>query len=128
MRLTLRTLLAFRSGLLSATDWQALSEKLGASPTAQALDERLDRLVQGPLRTGDLPDANEVSAYLSNDLPVDRVGAFEKQCLASHAALEETAACSAALTVMMTSVHKIDRELRNRILQMVADHGANGRL
>lgn len=104
MRLTLRTLLAWRDGLLSGGEHEELSARVSPGSVAQGL---LDRMQSLEKRTDvDVPkvegrglaaDANSVAEYLENVLPADSLEAFERICLESDRHLAEVSECHAML-------------------------------
>lgn len=104
MRLTLRTLLAWKDNLLSPHDQLALGEKVAASQAAPRLVERMrvatshPRLDTPPLDGhGVADDPNTVADYLDNVLAADRMEAFERACIESDVSLAEVASCHAIL-------------------------------
>lgn len=99
MRLTLRTLLSWKDGMLEPEVGRDLAARVEASADARALLERIDEVVARPTLAAPAPDApgfaaaaNTTAEYLDNVLPVERLGEFERVCFASEAQLAETAA------------------------------------
>jgi len=93
MRLTLRTLLAWKDGLLSPDEARELGAKVEASVAARHLAERIKNAVaRGPLPAVDT-DPNTVAEYLDNCLAAESLVPFERGCLESEARLAEVAAC-----------------------------------
>ncbi|MFM9026159.1 MAG: hypothetical protein ACKON7_12625, partial [Planctomycetaceae bacterium] len=99
MRLTLRTLLSWKDGMLDPEVGRDLAARVEASADARALLERIDEVVARPTLAAPAPDApgfaaaaNTTAEYLDNVLPVERLGEFERVCFASEAQLAETAA------------------------------------
>jgi len=107
MRLTLRTLLAWLDGLLSAEDQQVLADKVAASPVAPTLVRRIQDVVENAALAapridarGLADDTNSVAEYLDNCLPADRLEAFERICIESDVHLAEVASCHGVLAEM----------------------------
>jgi hypothetical protein len=93
MRLTLRTLLAWKDGLLPPDEARELGAKVEASVAARHLAERIKNAVaRGPLPAVDT-DPNTVAEYLDNCLAAEVLVPFERGCLESEARLAEVAAC-----------------------------------
>ena len=93
MRLTLRTLLAWKDGLLPPDEARELGAKVEASVAARHLAERIKNAVaRGPLPAVDT-DPNTVAEYLDNCLAAEALVPFERGCLESEARLAEVAAC-----------------------------------
>ncbi len=95
MRLTLRTLLSYRDGVLSPADQHELGQKLRASSTAQGISKRID----GARRVLKLPQfavepalhcsANDVSEFLDDAMQADRLFEIERVCLREDSLLSE---------------------------------------
>jgi hypothetical protein len=96
MRLTLRTLLAWRDHTLSPADRADMDAKVSASEAAHVLLARIDRV--GADDTLPAPhghaaaDPNAVAEYLDNVLPTAALDGFERACLQSDDLLAEVAA------------------------------------
>lgn len=96
MRLTLRTLLAWRDHTLSPADRADMDAKVTASEAAHVLLARIDRV--GADDTLPAPhghaaaDPNAVAEYLDNVLPTAALDGFERACLQSDDLLAEVAA------------------------------------
>jgi hypothetical protein len=101
MRLTLRTLLALRDGLLQGPERDDLVAKVTASTVAPRLIERIAELGT----RADLPapdaDPNTVAEFLDNVLAGDRLEAFERACLESETHLAEAADCHTLLAELV---------------------------
>ena len=104
MRLTLRTLLAWRDAVLPPDEQKTLGEKVAASPVAGPLIARLREVVQRPLLAaprldgrGLADDANSVAEYLDNALAADKLEPFERVCIESDVHLAEVSACHGLL-------------------------------
>lgn len=97
MRLTLRTLLSYRDGVLSAKDQEELGQKLRASATAQGIARRMDaarmqiKLPRYATEPGLQCNANDVSEFLDDVLEPDRLFEMERICLKEDALLSEVA-------------------------------------
>jgi len=104
MRLTLRTLLAWRDGLLDGAEAEELSAKVTDGSVARGLLERMSAL--GKRADIEIPkldgrglavDANSVAEYLENRLEAEKLEAFERICLESDRHLAEVSECHAFL-------------------------------
>jgi len=97
MRLTLRTLLSYRDGVLSAKDHEELGQKLRASATAQGIARRMDaarsqiKMPKYATEPGLQCNANDVSEFLDDVLESDRLFEMERICLKEDALLSEVA-------------------------------------
>ena len=104
MRLTLRTLLAWRDGLLTGPEQEELSARVAEGSVARGLLDRMEQVEQrsdvDPPKVegrGLAADANTVAEYLENVLPAESLEAFERICLESDRHLAEVSACHAFL-------------------------------
>lgn len=107
MRLTLRTLLSWKDGMLDPVAADDLAARVEASADARALVSRIDEVVGRPTLSAPAPDAagfavaaNTTAEYLDNVLPVESLGEFERVCFASEAQLAETAATHEILAAL----------------------------
>ena len=98
MRLTLRTLLSYRDGVLPQKAHEELGLKFRESQTAQSLASRIDRSQSPPASLASelaqieqTCSPNEVSAFLDGGMSLDRVFAMERKCIGSDAMLAELA-------------------------------------
>lgn len=125
MRLTLRTLLAYRDGVLDSKDAALLESKLRESSTAQQISQRIDDGMANP-RLAPIPvdakefgfDANHIAEYLDDTIPVDQIPAMERCCLENNALLSEVGSCHRVLTKALSAPVDIPWELRDRILAL----------
>jgi hypothetical protein len=96
MRLTLRTLVAWRDHTLSPADRLDMDAKVAASEAAHVLSDRIDRAIADdtlpPPHGHAAADPNAVAEYLDNVLPVAALDGFERACLQSNELLAEVAA------------------------------------
>lgn len=98
MRLTLRTLLSYRDGVLPQKAHEELGLKFRESQTAQSLANRIDRSQTPPASLASelaqieqTCSPNEVSEFLDGGMSLDRVFAMERKCIGSDAMLAELA-------------------------------------
>ncbi|XZE20694.1 hypothetical protein SH449x_000578 [Pirellulaceae bacterium SH449] len=127
MRLTLRTLLAYRDGVLDSKDAALLESKLRDSSTAQQISQRIDDGMANP-RLAPIPvdakefgfDANHIAEYLDDTIAVDQIPAMERCCLENNALLSEVGSCHRVLTKALAAPVDIPWELRDRILALPA--------
>jgi hypothetical protein len=117
MRLTVRTLLAWRDRVLSKEDQRDLDEKVLSHDAAQEIEQRIERVL-GNL---DLPSprvdaaglsasANSMAEFLDNALPEECLGSFESNCIESDVQLCEAAECHQFLSEMLGQ-HELMAEL-----------------
>lgn len=117
MRLTVRTLLAWRDCVLSEEDQRDLDEKVLSHDAAQEIERRIERVL-GNL---DLPSprvdaaglsasANRMAEFLDNALPEECLGSFESNCIESDVQLCEAAECHQFLSEMLGQ-HELMAEL-----------------
>ncbi|MCS7237012.1 MAG: hypothetical protein NZ899_01930 [Thermoguttaceae bacterium] len=134
MRLTLRSLLAYRHGLLSPQEAEELARKIEESAFARDLLERIGEVLRrrsGELVSGDEEgthlDPNTVAEYLDHVLPPERVPDFERICFESDQQLAEIASCHLILTKVLTEPVQISEESRQR-MYAIAESSSAGAL
>ncbi len=135
MRLTLRTLLSWKDGMLDPNAAAELAAKIEASAAARQLAARIDDVVARPTLSATPLDAtafaaaaNSTAEYLDNVMPADRIGEFEQVCFASDAQLAETAATHETLASWSREPEPaLDRAARRRLLAAVQGRAATGR-
>jgi hypothetical protein len=130
MRLTLRTLLAWRDGLLSEADQAELGAKIAASAVAPQLLERIAEVAARPGLPapridgrGLAEDPNSAAEFLDNALPGERLEAFERICIDSDIHLGEATDCHALLAELArdpAALPVIDAQAKARLLATVA--------
>lgn len=125
MRLTLRTLLAHKDGVLDRSDAEILEGKIRASQFATSLRERMETCVRRrhlaapPVDGRGLgADPNSVAEYLDNTLEQERIPEFEKICLESDVQLAEVTACHQILSIVLEQPATVSAALRKRILEL----------
>jgi len=134
MRLTLRTLLAWKDRVLPEAELRALGEKVTASPVAGLLLERIDEVVARPQVGTARTDARglggdplSVARYLDNTLPDEQLEPFERICLESDIHLAEVASCHrilAGLGQEPSGLPPLDATTRARLLAALAQASA----
>lgn len=99
MRLTLRTLLSWKDGMLDADAARDIAARVESSEAARRLAERIDAVASdgslsaaAPDAAGFAADANTTAEYLDNTLEPGQLAEFERACFQSDALLAETAA------------------------------------
>lgn len=125
MRLTLRTLLALRDGVLDRNAAVELQQRLQQSGTAQAIAYRIDAVVGdrklNPLSVDERAtglDANDVAQFLDGTMQPDRVPGMERKCLDHNALLAEIAAVHQVLSRAMNEPVPIHPSLRTRLYSL----------
>jgi hypothetical protein len=125
MRLTLRTLLALRDGVLDRNAAIELQQRLQQSGTAQAIAYRIDAVVGdrklNPLSIDERAtglDANDVAQFLDGTMQPDRVPGMERKCLDHNALLAEIAAVHQVLSRAMNEPVHIHPSLRTRLYRL----------
>ena len=103
MRLTLRTLLAYRDDVVEPAQATDLAGKLARSNFAQRLNETLDELsarsTELSEKGDDWPlDENQLAAYFSDSLTPAEMVDFERACVQDDQLLAEVAECHALLS------------------------------
>jgi hypothetical protein len=122
MRLTLRTLLAYRDQVLEPKDAETLEQRLAESHAARAISDRITHLLANPLATPLAVDApefglnpNDVASFLDDAMAVDRVADMERKCLDNSALLAEVASCHQILAKTMRAPTHVPSSFRHRI-------------
>jgi len=107
MKLTLRTLLAWRDRVLPEQDHRELDQKVAATELAQKLEKRIRGvLAQTNLHTarvegrGLAASMNSVAEFLDNAMEPELLATFEANCVESDAQLCEVAECHQLLAGM----------------------------
>jgi len=97
MRLTLRTLLAWRDRTLPASHREEMDGKVATNAAAHLLTTRIDRAIAddslGAPGAAAASDLNAVAEYLDNVLPLAGLDGFERSCLGADDLLAEVASC-----------------------------------
>lgn len=113
MRLTLRTLLSYRDGVLSPKAHEELGQKFRDSQTAQNLANRIDQALLEPkplaselVEIEQTCSPNDVSEFLDGTMSLDRVFAMERKCIASNAMLAELASIHSILARELSGANK----------------------
>lgn len=127
MRLTLRTLLSWKDGMLEAEEARDLAAKVKASDGARQIVAKIADAVGRPTLTASPPDAvgfataaNTTAEYLDNVLPADQLERYERLCYASDAQLAETAACHEMLATWSREPRiPLDPAARSRLLAAI---------
>ena len=121
MRLTLRTLLAYRDGVLSPAETSDLHQRIKQTEVASNLLRRVENLVKhkqllAPKVNGEGlgGDANSVAEYLDDTLASEQVPEFERICIAeSDLVLAELAHCHQLLAEAMNSQVVVPQDLKS---------------
>ncbi len=125
MRLTLRTLLAYRDRVLNATELEDMHGRIQQSAMASNLLKRLESLAQRsnilapPIEGKGLgADANSIAEYLDDTLKGDKVPELERICLESDVQLAELAQCHSLLSAALSTAVDVPVTLRQRIVAL----------
>ncbi len=124
MRLTLRTLLAYRDRVLSPGDREDLHSRVQKSEPASNLLRRIDSVASQknlgapqPIGTGLGSDPNSVSEYLDDVMPAAQVPEMEVVCLNSDVQLGELAQCHTILSSAVLQQIDVPQPLYDRVLK-----------
>lgn len=130
MRLTLRTLLAYRDGVLSTADREDLHRRIQQSEDAGNLLKRVNatsKRIYGASPTivgkGLGGDPNSLAEYLDDVLISEKVPELERICLESDVYLAELASCHTLLSTAMSTRVNVPNSLR----QLAIDIGSEER-
>jgi hypothetical protein len=124
MRLTLRTLLAYRDGVLSPEDQSDLHQRIQENPHIGNLLRRINELsVQRAIPTPKLDadevgDPNVVAEYLDDVLTNEMVIELERLCLERGEFLCELAQCHALLSEAMHTQVAVPKTLQSLALKL----------
>jgi hypothetical protein len=126
MRLTLRTLLAYRDGVLSPAETSDLHQRIRKTEVASKLLRRVENLIKNkqllsPKLSGEGlgADANTVAEYLDDSLASEQVPEFERICIAeSDLVLAELAHCHQLLAEALNSQVVVSQELKTLVTNL----------
>jgi hypothetical protein len=125
MRLTLRTLLAYRDGVLSTADHADLHRRIQQSPDASNLLRRIEELTSSSdtlspkLESTGLAGPNVIAEYLDDALTSTRVAELERLFLEYNEHLCELAHCHQLLAEAMHTQVVVPKALEQLALQLV---------
>ncbi|HUP77554.1 MAG TPA: hypothetical protein VM260_03265, partial [Pirellula sp.] len=125
MRLTLRTLLAYRDGVLDPKDAAVLETKIKDSSTAQQISQRIEHEMQNR-RLAPIPvdarefgfDANLVAEFLDDTIPMETLPEMERKCLENNTLLSEIGSCHQILSRALSIPAHVTPSLRQRIREL----------
>ena len=138
MRLTLRTLLAYRDGVLDPKDAAVLEAKIKDSSTAQQISQRIEHEMQNR-RLAPIPvdarefgfEANLVAEFLDDTIPMETLPEMERKCLENNTLLSEIGSCHQILSRALSIPAPISAALRQRIRDLpnnpLANHSADAK-
>ena len=122
MRLTLRTLLAYRDGVLDSKDAAILEAKIRDSSTAQQISKRIAeemhnrRLAPIPVDAREFGfEANMVAEFLDDTISMETLPEMERKCLENNTLLSEIGSCHQILSKALSIPTPIPVSLRERI-------------
>jgi hypothetical protein len=139
MRLTLRTLLAYRDGVLDPKDAAILEAKIQESSTAQQISQRIEQDMRNR-KIAPIPvdarefgfEANRVAEFLDDTIPTETLPEMERQCLENSMLLCEIGCChqilSRALTIPATIPNSLRQRVRNLMSQPISHSGNLSRI
>jgi len=139
MRLTLRTLLAYRDGVLDPKDAAILEAKIQESSTAQQISQRIEQDMRNR-KIAPIPvdarefgfEANQVAEFLDDTIPTEILPEMERQCLENSMLLCEIGCChqilSRALTIPATIPNALRQRVRNLMSQPISHSGNLSRI
>ena len=139
MRLTLRTLLAYRDGVLDPKDAAILEAKILESSTAQRISQRISDEMQNR-RLAPIPvdarefgfEANMVAEFLDDTIPMETLPEMERKCLENNILLSEIGSCHQILSRALSIPAPVPASLRQRIHELPRNpapklHETNGK-
>ncbi len=122
MRLTLRTLLAYRDGVLDPKDAAVLEAKIKDSSTAQHISHRIvtemrnRKLAPIPVDAREFGfEANMVAEFLDDTIPMETLPEMERKCLENNSLLSEIGSCHQILSRALSIPAPASSSLRQRI-------------
>ena len=125
MRLTLRTLLAYRDRVLKPTELEDMHARVQQSAMAGNLLKRIESLANRPTilappveGKGLGADANSIAEYLDDALKGEKVPELERICLESDVQLAELAQCHQLLSSALSTTVDVPPALRERIVAL----------
>lgn len=125
MRLTLRTLLAYRDGVLSPADSEDLHRRIQQSEDAGNLLRRIHAVTKHVQRASPMivgrglgGDPNFLAEYLDDVLLSERVPELERICLESDIRLSELATCHTLLSSAMHTQVAVPNGLRELAIRI----------
>ncbi len=125
MRLTLRTLLAYRDGVLDPKEAALLEEKIKESSTAQQISQRIEtgmrnrKIAPIPVDAREFGfEANLVAEFLDDTIPMETLPDMERKCLENNTLLIEIGSCHQILSRAISVPASIPASLRQRILEL----------
>ena len=115
MRLTLRTLLAHRDGILPTAFRKDIEKQIEENAAADDLEKRVRHVIaragmSSPKVDGRClgNDPNSVAEFLDNTLRTDQIENFERICLQSDLHLSEVAACHEILAQILRQADAVE--------------------
>lgn len=125
MRLTLRTLLAYRDRVLKPAELEDMHARVQQSAMAGNLLKRIESLSHRPTilappieGKGLGADANSIAEYLDDALKGEKVPELERICLESDVQLAELAQCHQLLSTALSTSVDVPPTLRDRIMSL----------
>ena len=122
MRLTLRTLLAYRDGVLDPKDAAVLEAKIMDSSTAKQISQRITdemknrKLAPIPVDAREFGfEANMVAEFLDDTISMETLPEMERKCLENNTLLSEIGSCHQILSRALSIPAPISSSLRQRI-------------
>lgn len=130
MRLTLRTLLAYRDGVLSPADSEEMHRRIQQSEDASKLLKRIDSIAS-QIQTASSRivdkglggDPNSLAEYLDDVLQSKQVPELERICLESDEYLAELAACHSLLASALNTRVRVPESLRELAKSVESEEG-----
>ena len=129
MRLTLRTLLAYRDGVLDPKDAAILEAKIRDSSTAKMISQRIEegmrnrKLAPIPVDAREFGfEANQVAEFLDDTIPMETLPDMERKCLENSTLLSEIGSCHQILSRALSAPAAIPSSLRQRIRDLPSQH------
>lgn len=129
MRLTLRVLMAYLDDVLTPQQIREVGQQIQESNVARTLIERIRtqmkrRRISAIDALEDDPDftAQEVAAYLNNEMPAEQVAEFEHKCLQADQRLVEVAGSHQILSLVVGEPVTVPETTRKRMYDLIDSH------
>lgn len=124
MRLTLRTLLAYRDAVLPRLEHESLHRRIQQNPDAANLLQRINQLIVSQeltpvsLEADGIDSPNVIAGYLDDVLTAPKIAELERLCLQNSGHLRELAQCHQLLAEATRTRVEVPRRLKELAFQL----------